>query len=543
MNLWMATALLGLLVAGGLTGNHASDSRSHEPAGPEGYGLEPLEIPLRDGATLKGTLHRGSDDARPVIMMRGAGPHFHGWTGWKKDRWHAMGYHCVGTDYRSSPSYINDVEDGYDVVEWAARQEWCNGQVVMGGKSKWGITAVRAAQANPPHLVAIVPQVHGLGLKPYDAYELGRLKPLSTWDEYLAMQLSDGQEDARVDEAAPGVAAEVVADEPWEYQVWSAERAREQFESIGIPMFTYGGWYDRYPDRQTLHYLAALEFSTSPNVRLVLDVTDHLGRVMGDRDFAGKVPYDLQGEVDKWLKPILAGDSEQTGPRVAMFAMGINEWRTYDEWPPADRRQTRFYFSAPGGSRHGSLLTRPPGDEEPSSYTYDPDDPCPTLGCSNSEYRQNPLVPIGPHDQSSLGDRGDVLVFRSEPLTEPLNVTGPLMVKLYAKTDVPCTQWVVQVCDEYPDGTAYNLIESNLNARPQVVDGVCEYNIDVKSTSNVFLPGHRVRVHLTSSLFPLWERNLNTGTRTAAPDAIRPANQTVYHSGDYASYILLPVMQ
>ncbi len=278
-------------------------------------------------------------------------------------------------------------------------------------------------------------------------------------------------------------------------------------------------------------------------MRLVLDVTDHLGRVMGSRDFTSKVPYDLQGEVDKWLKPILAGDTRQTRPRVTMFAMGKNEWRTYDQWPPANRKQTRFYFSAPGGGRHGSLSTELPGDEEPSSYTYDPNDPCPTLGCSNSEYRKNPLMPIGPYDQRSLGDRSDVLVFRSEPLTKPLNVTGPMMVKLYAKTDAPCTQWVVQVCDEYPDGTAYNLMESNVVARPQEVGGVYEYNIDVKSTSNVFLPGHRVRVHVTSSLFPVWERNLNTGTRTAAAEKIKVARQTVYHGGKYASYIFLPEME
>ena len=507
-----------------------------------------LTIPLRDGQTISGRVYLGDTSARPIILTRGAGNSWPEWTNWFSDRWLAMGYHCVATDYRVSKSYLNDKNDGYDVVEWVAKQSWCNGQVIMGGKSKWGITAVRAAQVNPPHLVAIIPQVYGLtGIKPWDEYELGRGKPISTWQQYLNYQITDSKEASSLQpedrKSPPESKVKVTMDNtPWELQVWNDSVVKAEFQNIDVPMFNYGGWYDRYPDRQTHHYMAAKMYSKSPNVRLVIDVTDHLGRVMGNRDFTSKVPFDLQLEVHKWLQPILKGDLNQTGPAISMFAMGINEWRTYDRWPPLDRQPTRFYFSSQTGARRGSLTTTPPGAEQPTHYTYDPNNPCPTLGCSNSEWRENPLVPIGPYDQRSLDSRDDVLVFRTPQFTQAVNVTGPIMVKLYASTDVKCTQWVIQLMDEYPDGTCYNLIEGNTIATTQTIGNIYEYNIDVKSTSNVFLPGHRIRVHVTSSLFPLWERNLNTCTRKASASAIKVAHQKIYHDKDHPSYILLPLM-
>jgi putative CocE/NonD family hydrolase len=151
-------------------------------------------------------------------------------------------------------------------------------------------------------------------------------------------------------------------------------------------------------------------------------------------------------------------------------------------------------------------------------------------------------MPIGPYEQQSFGKRDDVLVFRTPSLREPVNVTGPLMAKLYAATDVPCTQWVVQLLDEYPDGTCYNLIEGNTIAHVRDPGEVQEYILDIRATSNVFLVGHRIRIHVMSSLFPMWERNLNTGTRTARSEDIKPAHNRIYHDQDHPSFIMLPVM-
>ena len=510
---------------------------------------EDFKIPLRDGTKLAASLWRAGPGAKPVMLMRGTGTHWN-WT--DLNRWHEAGYHCVANDYRPSKWYENDRKDGYDVIEWIAKQDWCNGQVVMFGKSKWGISQWRAAQTKPPHLVAIVPQVHGLrAIKEYNKYELGRgvHKADSTWEEYLNIQVISPE-----DEQIPSPLGEqgVLSlsnvkltssdDQPWEYQVWSEDGAREEFKNVNIPVFIYGGWYDRYPDRQFLHYLGAKKFSSSPNVRLVIDVTDHLGRVKGKRDFEGKVPYDLQGEVIKWLEPILKGDVRQTGPNITLFAMGVNEWRTYNQWPSPERKPTKFYFSSPAGKKEGTLITDVPGNEKPSEYIYDPDNPTPTLGCSNSEWRDLPLMPIGPYDQKSLGLRSDVLVFRTPPLQADVDVTGPLMVKLYAATDVKCTGWVVQLMDEYPDGTSYNLMEGIINARTYGKGKSHEYTMDLRATSNVFLKGHRIRVHITSSLFPLWERNLNTCTRKAKATDIKIAHQKVFHDKEHPSYILLPIM-
>ena len=506
-----------------------------------------LKIPLRDGNTIDGSALLGDDEPRPVLLTRGSikgtDPHWPEWVNNASSRFLEAGYHCVATDYRVSPSYEQDRVDGYDVVEWIAAQEWCNGQVVMTGKSKFGITAVRAAQTNPPHLVAIIPHVHGLDIKPPEQHELGRGQPVSSWEEYLAVQViaDDDESEPAEEPRRPEQYPDLNEDEPWEYTAWNPINAQEQFEAIDIPMFHYGGWYDRYPDLQTIHYLAAKKFSKSPNVRLVIDVTDHLGRVMGKRPFRD-VPYNLQDDVIQWLQPILKGDTRQTGPAVTMYAMGADEWRTYDQWPPPERKQTRFHLSAPDGSAEGGLTMDIPGNEKPSVFTYDPDSPCPTLGCSNSEPREVPLMPIGPYDQQSLGDRDDVLVFRTPPLSEPVDVTGPLMAKLFAATDVPGTQWVVQVLDEFPDGTCYNLMEGNSIAQVREPGEVQEYILDIRATSNVFMPGHRIRIHVMSSLFPLWERNLNTGTRTARAEDIGPAHNEIFHDHDHPSFIMLPVM-
>ena len=294
-------------------------STSSEPHAPAKVAAVSLKVPLRDGYAIDGSLLLGGSNPRPIMLTRGSikgtDPHWPEWTNNASSRWLEFGFHCVATDYRVSPWYEQDRDDGYDVVEWIAAQEWCNGQVVMSGKSKFGITAIRAAQTNPPHLVAIIPHVHGLDIKPPEQYELGRGQPVSSWEEYLAIQVITGEDRNEPAEESPYPQQypDLNDEEPWEYTAWNPVKAREQFENIDIPMFHYGVWYDRYPDLQTIHYLAAKKFSKSPNVRLVIDVTDHLGRVMGKRPFE-YVPYNLQDDVSRWLQPILKGDTRQTGP-------------------------------------------------------------------------------------------------------------------------------------------------------------------------------------------------------------------------------------
>jgi len=205
------------------------------------------------------------------------------------------------------------------------------------------------------------------------------------------------------------------------------------------------------------------------------------------------------------------------------------------------------------GSKDGWLSPKPPGDEPPNAYTYDPDDPVPTLGGNHSSPQDNPhIIRVGAVDQRPNEGRQDVLTFTTPPLQEDTEVTGPVEVKLYAASSAKDTDFIARLIDVYPDGTAYNLTEGNIRARfresiwgpPKLlVPGqIYEYTIELLPTSNVFLKGHRIRVHVTSSNFPLYDRNPNTGHEQGLDAEWQVAHQTVYHDATRPSHILLPLI-
>jgi putative CocE/NonD family hydrolase len=218
---------------------------------------------------------------------------------------------------------------------------------------------------------------------------------------------------------------------------------------------------------------------------------------------------------------------------VRIFVMGRNKWRDERGWPPERARPHRWYL------REGSALTRTPPRlaEAASEFTYNPANPVPTLG--------GPGVPLGgyragPIDQAEIEARRDVLVFTSEPLTEDLEVTGRIRVTLHAESSAPSTDWVARLCDVHPDGRSFNLCDGILRVTSGARD--CQpHVVDLWSTSNVFLRGHRIRVHVTSSSFPRWDRNLNTGDQ-ADPDH-QLARQRIQHDAEQPSYIDLPVIE
>jgi putative CocE/NonD family hydrolase len=236
-------------------------------------------------------------------------------------------------------------------------------------------------------------------------------------------------------------------------------------------------------------------------------------------------------------------------PPVTVFVMGENRWRRYPDWPPPTRHEVRFYFHSAGHANtlHGDgvLSTTPPGDEPADSFVYDPLDPVPTLGGSNL------VIPLGVRDQRPVEERQDVLVFTSEPLERPLEITGPIEVQLWAASSAPDTDFTAKLVDISPDGYARNLQDGVIRARyresassPSLIEPgrVYGYRIDLWATANVFLAGHRVRVEISSSNFPRFDRNLNIGAAFGASSAVEQAQQTVYHRDGLASHIVLPVI-
>jgi putative CocE/NonD family hydrolase len=254
---------------------------------------------------------------------------------------------------------------------------------------------------------------------------------------------------------------------------------------------------------------------------------------------------------DRWLKGMANGVDEEAPVRI--FVMGRNVWRDEMAWPLARARAVPYYLHGGGHANSlrgdGTLSPEPPGDEPPDSYLYNPRDPVPTRGGGLCCYPAA-LAP-GAFDQRPVEERSDVLVYSTPPLDQPVEVTGPISATLYAATSAPDTDFTAKLVDVAPDGFARNLTDSIIRARYResreraslVEPGrVYAYTIDLWATSNVFLAGHRIRLEISSSNFPRFDRNLNTGRPIASETEMRPALQTIFHDGARPSRVTLPVV-
>jgi putative CocE/NonD family hydrolase len=211
--------------------------------------------------------------------------------------------------------------------------------------------------------------------------------------------------------------------------------------------------------------------------------------------------------------------------------MGRNAWSDEASWPPGGVATRRHYLRA-----DGSLTVDAPNADEPATeFVYDPADPVPALG---GQTVMRPFFASGPVDQRPIESRRDVCVFTSEPLAEELEVTGRVRIVMHAESSAPSTDWVARLCDVHPDGRSFNLCDGIVRVARDA-EGIARHEIDLWSTANVFLPGHRLRVHVTSSSFPRWDRNLNTGDQRAAK--YQRAHQRIQHDREHSSYIELPV--
>jgi putative CocE/NonD family hydrolase len=268
----------------------------------------------------------------------------------------------------------------------------------------------------------------------------------------------------------------------------------------------------------------------------------------------GDARFDYTGFIirwyDRWLKGIDNGIEKE--PRVRVFNLGDKAWKTYDTWPPAGAERVTYYLASDGGANtaagNGRLVLSRPRKEARDSYTYDPMNPAPSLGGQVCCF--NAAVP-GSFDQSKMQARPDVLVYSTEPLRAPVNVTGPIEVTLYLSSDVKDTDLMVKLVDVYPDGKAYNLDEQALRVRwregwdaPVMMEGGKVYQVTIPPlvTSNTFQAGHRIRISIASSSFPVYERNLNTGGPNYNEKDPVVAHNVIHHGPAHPSAIILTVV-
>jgi hypothetical protein len=479
-------------------------------------------------------------------------------------RGHAKSEGAHGVDRR----FFDDAADGYDTLTWIASQPWCDGNIAMYGKSYWAATQWLVAPLGHPNLKAIIPQNvnpdlwergyrdHGAlqlahtARRIYDADGKEKVGQFGWWNWYRHLPLMTL--DTVAGTAPNKLWRDYVSHSTYD-DFWRAIGTRDHFHKIRVPVYLMCGWYDNYPGA-TLKYFQRLKALNATNeIRVIINPCDHLNQVVGDRDFGEGAHKDEVGLAIRWLDDVIkeVDTGIQMEPPVKVFVMGVNEWHALDEWPPKGTQFTPYYFHS-DEAKDGGLSTHPPAHEPPTKYVYDPAHPVPTLGGNHSSPDIPGVIRVGAVDQQPNEGRDDVLVFTSDPLPVDTEVTGPIEVKLYAASSAPDTDFIARLIDVYPDGMAYNLTEGIIRARfrqsiwepPELLKPgeIYEYTIELLPTSNVFKRGHRIRVHVTSSNFPLWDRNPNTGHEQGMDVEMQSAEQTIYHSRAYPSHIVLPII-
>jgi putative CocE/NonD family hydrolase len=279
-------------------------------------------------------------------------------------------------------------------------------------------------------------------------------------------------------------------------------------------------------------------------------------RKVGEIDFGPEADNKFDGIqlrwFDHWLKGMDNGIDRE--PPVSLFVMGANAWREAADWPVPGTQFTSFYLTSEGaansGFGNGSLSRAAPAGPQPADhFVYDPANPVPSRGgnscCSIA------FAPVGPYDQAAIEQRSDVLVYTTPPLSEAVEVTGPVTVDLYAASSAVDTDFTAKLVDVYPDGKAFNISQGIVRARyrnslekatPLTPGDVTAFKIALTPTSNVFKSGHRIRLEISSSNFPHYDRNLNTGAPIASSEKMKRARQSVYHDPQRLSRIVLPIM-
>ena len=553
-----------------------------------------VPVRMRDGVTLYADVYRPVGEGRhPVLVSR---------TPYSTERFPTAydaavylaqrGYVYVFQDIRGRHEsegrwepFFDDEKDGYDTVEWAAKQPWSNGKVAMQGGSYLGQNQWRAAQGGPPSLVTIFPMVSSTSLY-HDWITLNggwRLSFNFGWgpvrQESRIMQnpgphTVNGLRAIHYDQVQwhlpLNTMQQLVGRNARFYDEWLAHpdydaywkplNVEELFERIGVPVHTFGGWFDIFSQGTLRGYVGMSQKGATDNARrgsnIVIGPWGHgPSQKFGAIDFGSEANVDalaLQLRwYDYWLKGIDNGLASE--PPVKLFVMGRNEWVYEREYPLARTEYKPFYFASGGGansSRGDGRLTwdKPAGTSTADRFRYDPDDPVPSLGGNNC---CGTPTPAGPMDQRPIEGRRDILIYTSDFLTEEVEATGPVRVVLYASSDAVDTDFVAKLVDVHPDGTSYNMAEGILRARyrdslakptPLTPGQVYRMEIDLVGTSIAFLKGHRIRVHVTSSHFPQFDRNPNTGAAFGTTDKVRVAQQTVYHDAERPSHIVLPVI-
>jgi len=553
--------------------------------------VEPgVHVKLRDGIQLVADIYRPIADGRfPVLLERT--PYNRAGESAMAHSLASNGYVVVIQDTRGRFDsdgefypFRNESQDGYDTVEWAAELDYSNGRVGMFGGSYVGATQMLAAISKPPHLVTIFPYVTASEYYDGWTYQSGALMQwfASSWSSGLSVdtlrrkaaagiRARQGVNQLPVENYVhlnlPAVSELASYFKDWvEHETddayWKPWKISDHYSEISIKALHAGGWHDIFEKGTIANYIGIHRSAATPEARegqrLLMGPWAHAttspeGKI-GEVVFGKEAVLDMRQTTLRWSDYALKNIQNEfaAGPPVRIFVMGENVWRDEREFPLERSRMTAYYLHASqganGASGDGRLSTDAPGAEKPDQFKYDPANPVPTIGgrlCCGNE-----LSP-GPADQRPNEARPDVLVFSTAPLSQDVEVTGFITLDLYAGSTAKDTDFTAMLVDVDPGGYARYLTDGIARGRYRVSTSQAEllvpgeiyhYTIDLWATSNVFKKGHRVRLYVSSSNFPRFNRNLNTGEKIEGGTRMITATQRIFHDSAHASVLNLPVV-
>jgi putative CocE/NonD family hydrolase len=562
-----------------------------------------IMVPMRDGVKLATDIYRlEGASPTPVLVIRtpynkdglaGGGDIF--------DILRAVqaGYTVVAQDVRGrfasegtfSP-HVQETADGLDAFAWAAAQPWSNGVVGTFGGSYLGGTQWLPAREQPPALRAMAPSItfsdghegcsyqggakvlHDLRWVVADIVPAEIERCIARGEEPLESEIPSNVE--AVLSEIPLASHPLIREYAAFYLDWLAHSTADDYwlpsspsagyEQISVPALNVSGWYDIFLWSTFQNYVGMKQRGGTEeacrNQRLIIDPWTHMNfsGSFPEREFGwggSAAAIDLPGIhlrwFDRWLKDVDNGIDQE--PPLMIFVMGIDEWRSEADWPLPDTQYRPYYLHSNGGANtlygDGTLSTEPPGDEPSDVYLYNPLRPVPTVGGQVILPGGNTM---GPRDQRAVELRDDVLVYSTPVLDRPVEVTGPIELCLFVTSSARGTDLTGKLVDVCPDGRAMILTEGILRARyrnsftrPELLEPgtVYELGLDLWATANVFLPGHRIRLEVSSSNFPHFDRNSNTGGDITSETAgqYRPAINRVFHDAVHPSRLVLPIIE
>lgn len=557
-----------------------------------------VAVKMRDAVTLRADIYRPKANGKfPVLLQRT--PYNKASSGQVRFGLQAAarGYIVVIQDTRGRYAsegewypFIHEPNDGYDTVEWAASLPYSDGRVGMFGGSYVGATQMLAAIAHPPHLSGICPSVTASNYHENWTYQGGAFEqwfneswtsglaqdtlnrevhdhtnplngiwklPLSSYPLFPLPAASSDQELTRT--LAPYFLDWI--DHPYYDEYWKRVSIEEHYSDVTVPALTIAAWYDIFLGGSLRNYIGMKQHASTQSARdgqhLMVTIGGHAGdgRKVGDVDFGPEAPFEEEQVIVTWYDYLFKNVKNEfaNGKRVRIFVMGANRWRNEDDWPLSRSRNSTYYLHSAGRANSlngdGSLSTTAPRSESADHYVYDPANPVPTVGgplCCDSGH----LEP-GPRDQRSVEARSDVLVYTTPALSEDVEVTGPVTLNLFAGSSAVDTDFTAKLVDVGPDGFAQNMAEGIVRARlresnskRQLINPgqTYKFTVDLLATSNVFRKGHRIRLEISSSNFPRFDRNPNTGEEPRTTKSLVSATNTVFHDAEHPSALILPIV-